>query len=92
MEDKYIAISEYEKLQRKLKEAEAEIDDWRKTARRLDGDNKELEAENKRLRGFAEYMVNHTIETNNAGVVLVNTLVKTIRIKAQQALDGKEPK
>ena len=45
-----VAADRLEALQRQLKEAEAEIDDWRKTARRLDGDNKELEAENKRLR------------------------------------------
>ena len=52
-------------------------------------DIEQLEAENKRLRTLAEFVLRFTVETGNAGVVFTHD-PKTFRQKAEQALKGGE--
>jgi len=50
---------------------------------------KELEAENKELKKFAEYILHHIVDTSNDGFVFGNTDPQTLKLKAEQALKAK---
>ena len=50
------------------------------------------EAENKRLRDFAEWMLRHSTDTCNAGCVIIDTGAETIKLKAEQALQERRLK